>query len=110
MISKAQDELVTKVFRTILLGSHHPSVTEPPTARITPEQFQDRAFEILHNMALENSPGLFGLRRIFRRWFISDEPLRRMAADLLREAEYHALRPIGTCYVGGNDYGYGVPE
>ena len=46
------------------------------------ERFADRAALILRQMALERR----GWRGFFRRWHISDEPLRHDAANLLREA------------------------
>ena len=46
------------------------------------ERFANRAALILHQMALERR----GWRGFFRRWHISDEPLRHDAANLLREA------------------------
>ena len=53
---------------------------------------------ILHNMALERNVSL--LSRCFRRWHISDEPLRNDAANFLRRIRFLADRPIGTKYVG----------
>ncbi|WP_049732821.1 hypothetical protein [Rhizobium ecuadorense] len=56
----------------------------------------ERALHILHNMALERT----GPVSFFNRWYISDEPLRNDAANLLREIGYHAARPTGTRLVG----------
>lgn len=59
--------------------------------------FGVRAAGILHNMALEwDKPWWW---RMFRRWFISDEPLRNDAANLLKECEVKIMRPEGTRYV-----------
>ncbi|EEW57283.1 hypothetical protein SCH4B_4352 [Ruegeria sp. TrichCH4B] len=62
---------------------------------MTREQ-QDRALNILHNMAVERT----GWRGFFRRWWISDEPLRNDAANLIREVGYAALRPMKSRLVG----------
>ena len=56
----------------------------------------ERAIGILQNMALENT----GWKAFFRRWFISDEPLRHDAANLLREMGVITRKPIGTQIVG----------
>lgn len=55
-----------------------------------------RAIGILENMALENT----GWKALFRRWYISDEPLRNDAANLLREMGVITRKPIGTQLVG----------
>lgn len=52
----------------------------------------DRALGILHRMRLEQT----GWKRIFWRWYYSDEPLRNDASNLLREVEYEAKRPIDS--------------
>ena len=62
-------------------------------------QFIDRAASILHNMALERR----GWRGFFRRWDISDEPLRNDAANLLREAGFEMRTPI-NCRRVGDDF------
>ena len=59
-------------------------------------QQQARALCILHNMAVERT----GWRSFFRRWWISDEPLRNDAANLIREVGYQQMMPIGTRLVG----------
>ena len=51
-----------------------------------------RALSILHNMSLERV-GFW--RQLFRRWHISDEPLRHDAANLLREVGAEFLTPVG---------------
>lgn len=55
-----------------------------------------RALTILHNMSLER----VGWRGFFRRWYISDEPLRHDAANLLRRLGYSLPTEPGTRYVG----------
>lgn len=55
-----------------------------------------RAIGILQNMALENT----GWKAFFRRWYISDEPLRHDAANLLRHMGIITRKPIGTQIVG----------
>jgi hypothetical protein len=65
---------------------------------MTREQ-QMRALCILHNMAVERT----GWRGFFRRWWISDEPLRNDAANLIRDVGYHALMPEGSRLVGDGD-------
>lgn len=60
-------------------------------------QFAERAAGILHNMALERK-GFW--RSLFRRWHISDEPLRNDAANLLREYGVTMLMPKGCQWVG----------
>ena len=62
---------------------------------MTREQ-QQRALCILHNMAVEHT----GWRSFFRRWWISDEPLRNDAANLIREVGYSALMPENSRLVG----------
>lgn len=64
---------------------------------MTKEQ-EMRALTILHNMAVERK----GWRSFFRRWWISDEPLRNDAANLVREVGYSALMPNG-CQLVGDD-------
>jgi hypothetical protein len=63
---------------------------------MTDRQFADRATVILHNMALERK----GWRSIFKRWFISDEPLRNDAANLLRDRRVSMMTPNGFHMVG----------
>lgn len=63
---------------------------------MTDKQFADRAMVILHNMALERK----GWLSFFRRWHISDEPLRNDAANLLRERGVSLMTPIGFHWVG----------
>ena len=65
---------------------------------MTNEQ-QMRALCILHNMAVERT----GWRGFFRRWWISDEPLRNDAANLIREVGYCALMPKNSRLVGDVD-------
>ena len=69
---------------------------------MTDQELLNRALGILHRLATENKGwGWFGfLRRISRRWYYADEPLRNDAANLLREAEYQAPLPDGTQLVG----------
>lgn len=62
---------------------------------LTSEQ-EMRALRILHNMAVERT----GWRSFFRRWWISDEPLRNDAANLIREVGYTALMPYDSRLVG----------
>ena len=57
---------------------------------------QERAMTILHNMAVERT----GWKGFFIRWWISDEPLRNDAANLIREMGYHAMMPMGCRLVG----------
>ena len=66
---------------------------------MTEREFAERAALILHHMALENK----GWRGWFRRWYISDEPLRNDAANLLREMRWSFIMPNTTRYVGDND-------
>jgi len=62
---------------------------------MTVEQ-QMRALNILHNMAVERT----GWRGFFRRWWISDEPLRNDAANLIRDVGYMAPMPANSRLVG----------
>lgn len=65
---------------------------------MTDAQFREQAANILQNMALERV-GFW--RQFWRRWHISDEPLRHDAANLLRRAGIEfALYPKGTQRVG----------
>jgi hypothetical protein len=57
---------------------------------------QQRALSILHNMAVERS----GWRPVLSRWWISDEPLRNDAANLIREIGYSKAIPMGCRLVG----------
>lgn len=67
---------------------------------MTDAQFARRAEHILHNMALERT----GWARFFSRWFISHEPLRNDAANLLRESNRcGCLMPNGARLVGDDD-------
>ena len=61
------------------------------------KEFQSRAIQILHNMALERV-GFW--RRLIGRWHISHEPLRNDAANLLRESNISLRCPYSTDYVG----------
>jgi len=65
---------------------------------MTDAQFCERATIILKHLALERT----GWRRwLLGRWYISDEPLRNDAANLLRAARWHVgLYPIHTRFVG----------
>jgi hypothetical protein len=63
---------------------------------MTDKEFAERAALILHNMALEN----MGWRGWFRRWYMSDEPLRNDAANLLIASGWQFMRPVTTRYVG----------
>ena len=56
----------------------------------------NRALGILHRMATEQT----GWRGFFRRWYYSDEPLRNDAANLVREAQFGMMMPLGTQLVG----------
>lgn len=62
---------------------------------------QQRALVILHNLSLERR-GFW--RQLFRRWHISDEPLRHDAANLLREVGVELLTPIGCQRVGEDSH------
>lgn len=64
---------------------------------MTNDQFAEHAAMILHNMALERV-GFW--RRLFRRWHISDEPLRNDAARLLMERGTFYRMPEHCEYVG----------
>ncbi len=68
-------------------------VTFSKSPKVTDADFRDRAETILHNLALER---VGPWRRFWRRWEISDEPLRCDAARLLREAGVHIKRPPNT--------------
>lgn len=63
---------------------------------ISDRDFAERAAGILHNMALERR----GWRGLFGRWYISAEPLRNDAANLLREAGWSFPTPDGCRMVG----------
>lgn len=62
---------------------------------------QQRALVILHNLSLERT-GFW--RQLFRRWHISDEPLRHDAANLLREVNAEFLTPVGCQRVGEDSH------
>ena len=57
------------------------------------------ALNILHLMSLERSGPWW--KRIFSRWWMSDEPLRNDAGRLLRRVGYRGMDPIGYRRVGG---------
>lgn len=62
------------------------------------DQFIEDASRVLYNMSLERT-GYW--RQLFRRWHISDEPLRHDAANCLRRHGIEfSLRPKGTHIVG----------
>ena len=61
------------------------------------DDFRERAEIILHNLSLER---IGAWRRFWRRWEISDEPLRWDAAHLLREAGVHIKSPMNTRRLG----------
>jgi hypothetical protein len=63
---------------------------------LTREQ-QNRALHILHNMALERTRWPW---RLFRRWHISQEPLRSDAGNFIREIGYGEFRPYDTRLAG----------
>lgn len=65
----------------------------------TERHLNDRAWAILHRMALERR----GWRGFFRRWFYADEPLRNDAANLLRERATEFMMPLDGRYVGDMD-------
>lgn len=65
---------------------------------MTDKEFMERATKILHNMALERKRPWW--RRVFHRWYISDEPLRHDAARLLRDAQKDPAYPINHNYLG----------
>ena len=56
------------------------------------------ALSILHLMSLERDRPWW--KRMFSRWWISDEPLRNDAARLLRRVGYRGSIPIGYRRVG----------
>lgn len=62
---------------------------------LTPEQ-QLRAIDILHNMRLENRKTYWWDHFLFGRWYISAEPLRNDAHNLLREVEFKPPVPVGA--------------
>lgn len=62
---------------------------------ITEHEFAERAAGILHNMALERRGW-----HPFRRWYISDEPLRNDAANLLRMSGWGFKMPDDCRLVG----------
>jgi hypothetical protein len=59
-------------------------------------EFANRAAVILHDLSLERK----GLRQLLNRWYVSDEPLRHDAANLLRERGWVKLIPEGFQRVG----------
>lgn len=61
------------------------------------EAEQRRALSILYYMALERK----GWWRFFSRWWISDEPLRNDAAELLRDIGYQPEPPYGATILRG---------
>jgi hypothetical protein len=79
-------------------------VTDHPDAQRVPsdQELLERALFILHEMSLERT----GWRGFFSRWYYSDEPLRNDAANLVRLADYHAMRPYDTKMVGDPWSGY----
>lgn len=64
---------------------------------MTDQQFIQRATAILHNMSLERRGSW---RQFWRRWHISDEPLRHDASNLLRERSAQLLCPVDCQPVG----------
>ena len=68
------------------------------TYRETNEGRIRRACDILHNMSLEYSRPWW--RRLFGRWYISDEPLRNDAANFLREVGDKRMIPWDVRRVG----------
>ena len=56
------------------------------------------ACDILHNMSLEYSRPWW--RRMFGRWYISDEPLRNDAANFLREVGDKRMDSVGRAAGG----------
>lgn len=59
-----------------------------------------RALSLLHRLALERT----GWRRwLLGRWETPSEPLRIAAGRLVREADFHQMRPRRTRLVGGTD-------
>lgn len=77
------------------MGTTHNSVQATPQ-RTSEQGLLYEALGILHRFGLEQT----GWRAIFRRWYYSDEPLRHDAANLVRRAEYEAMRPERTRLVG----------
>lgn len=67
---------------------------------MTEQQYIHRATVILHNLSLERR-GFW--RQLFRRWHISDEPLRHDAANLLRERGVSLLTPKDCQRVGDDN-------
>ena len=67
-------------------------------ARMTAETQYMAALLILHQMSLERSGPWW--KRMFSRWWISDEPLRNDAARLLRKIGFRGMIPIGYRRVG----------
>jgi hypothetical protein len=65
-------------------------------ARSSDAVLLERALDILHRMATENT----GRFRYFKRWYYADEPLRNDAANIIREAGFWMPQPIGTKLVG----------
>ena len=57
------------------------------------------ALLILHQMSLERTGPWW--KRMFSRWWISDEPLRNDAGVLLRKIGFRGLIPKGYRRVGG---------
>ena len=65
---------------------------------MTEKEFANRAAIILHHMSLERK----GWKSFFRRWHISDEPLRNDAANLLQEFGLAMLTPLNCKRVGSD--------
>ena len=63
-----------------------------------PDLEKEAAMEILHNLALERRRPWWDI--ISDRWFISAEPLRNDAANLLRRYQVNLPIPDGLKYVG----------
>jgi len=75
-----------------------------PAGRYQPDSvLLDRALGILHRMATECSNDRWWHRLFCRRWYYSDEPLRNDAANLVREAGFGMMMPLGTRLVGNPD-------
>lgn len=74
--------------------THNSMATRPNLTAET--RLLNDALGILHRFALEQT----GWRGWLRRWYYSDEPLRHDAANLVRRAEYEAMRPEYTRLVG----------
>lgn len=70
-------------------------------ARPSDDVLLERALAILHRFGTEYSAGW---RHFFRRWYYSDEPLRNDAANLVREAGFGMMMPMGTRLVGDDNY------